>query len=136
MILVFVYAIHAILDLLTLVLYIPTIPFRSFLQDEDYTKRQEFIGHWLIGSNLSNFVYLLPRCLAMILLPILKTINIRENTNINIWTIREDSHKIIGLSIITVIDLMFLLNLRIAHFILSRNNFVQNWRVFRSKVMM
>jgi hypothetical protein len=48
---VFIFAVHAVLDLITLALYIPSLPFRHLLKNENYEARKPYLAHYLIKPN-------------------------------------------------------------------------------------
>lgn len=104
MVLIFIFAGHAILDIITLILYFLTFPMKSMLKNEIYDNRKQYLMHYQIMPNFLNLVYLLPIILATVFKPIGKKINFRKNEEFDQLDPYENSLDILWMTSVFTYD--------------------------------
>lgn len=131
MVLVFLYALHGVFDMVTLVCYLVTLPFSRIYPPENFQERAPVLGHFQILSNLCRSLLLVPVIFASILLPIARRINFRELDKLETYDSYHDCGRIWVVMCVLLVDLAYILILRVLHFILARNKLVKPWKTFR-----
>ena len=79
---IMMYSVHVLFDLLTLIFFIPTIPFRFMIKPVKGEDRVHYFHHYLIITNFMNLMMLLPRVTAFCVFPLVKRMNFREDPNL------------------------------------------------------